>query len=407
MANQNKNSSKNEFSARKKRKRVTILVAMIILLTLLFIIQCELSNLASETLNAREMRTDSLSAARERARQNDSLAKVRDSLARIQDSLAREDSLSQLPPPAPEKPKNDSLQKREKAIRDSLAKIRKAKKDRLEKARKALQDSLAKQDSLRKADSIAYANRDSIPPEASIVPPAGRYYDPIRIKVKCDEIKCKTFYSIGDTLHPQELTAPVEYNKTGEVFYLAEDSAGNRTSWQSVHYDMASDNVCGKNAYPVPVGQKTVCVDAYEYPNQPDAIVKDMVSHEQAVELCKQAGKRLCKFDEWSAACKGKDGFRYAYGKNYKPSKCNTNTKSARRAGRKEQCRSWYGMYDMNGNLWEWTDTPAKEMPNRYLVAGGSWDTQNESKCTDTKYSFYPQNQYNFVGFRCCADATP
>lgn len=64
-------------------------------------------------------------------------------------------------------------------------------------------------------------------------------------------------------------------------------------------------------------------------------------------------------------------------------------------------------MYDMNGNLWEWTDTPAREMPNRYLVAGGAWDTQNESKCTDTKYSFYPQNQYNFVGFRCCADANP
>ena len=61
-------------------------------------------------------------------------------------------------------------------------------------------------------------------------------------------------------------------------------------------------------------------------------------------------------------------------------------------------------MYDMNGYLWEWTAIPANA-PNRFLVAGGAWDTQNESHCSSTKYSFYPQNQYNFVGFRCCADA--
>ncbi len=400
------NNMTPEEKAKKKRiqRRVTVLSIMLILLVLLFLIQCELSQMANRTSVSRE--TEQAGTAVETA--IDSLPRgIPEADTTSKTDTLPKDSLSKISAPLSpeEKSKRDSAAKRRKEIRDSIAQEKRAAKDSAEKAKKAQLDSLAKLDSLRRADSIAYANRDSIPPEASIVPPAGRYYDPIRLKVKCDEYKCKTFYSIGDTNNVQELSKPVEYNKTGDVFYFAEDSAGNRSAWQSVHYDMASDNQCGKNAYPVPVGGKTVCVDAYEYPNEADAVVKDMVSHDQAVELCKQAGKRLCKFNEWSAACKGKDSFRYSYGPSYKPSKCNTNSKAARRAGRKEQCRSWYGMYDMNGNLWEWTDTEAKEMPNRYLVAGGSWETQNESKCTDTKYSFYPQNQYNFVGFRCCADA--
>ena len=129
---------------------------------------------------------------------------------------------------------------------------------------------------------------------------------------------------------------------------------------------------------------------------------RDMVSQEQAVELCKQAGKHLCSIDEWQAACRGKDKTRYSYGDSYRQNKCNTNTKAMKRSGRKEQCRSWFGMYDMNGNLWEWTSSASKDHPNMFLVAGGAWNTNNESKCTDNKFSFYPQNQYPSVGFRCC-----
>ena len=102
------------------------------------------------------------------------------------------------------------------------------------------------------------------------------------------------------------------------------------------------------------------------------------------------------------AACRGKDGFKYSYGNSYKQSKCNTNTKAAKRSGRKTQCRSWWGMYDMNGNLWEWTSTTSKQHPDKFLVAGGAWNTNNESRCSESKFSFYPQNQYPSVGFRCC-----
>ena len=397
-----KNPSERQLQ-RKRKYHLTILVLMLLLLAALFVVQCQLSHMKADMLAERKTEIDD--KAKDKKFQEDSLQRYKDSLAAalLADSIARADSLARIqdsivkatpkPLSPEEKARQDSIAARKRFVRDSIAQAKKAEEDSLNRRRKEIADSIE-----------AYNNRDAIPPQAFILPPEGRYYDPIQIKVKCDEIRCKTFYAVGDTNQAQELTGAVTYNKTGDVYYQAEDSAGNRTPWQKVRYDMASDNLCGKNAYPVPVNGKTVCVDAYEYPNIPGEIAKDMVSHEQAVALCEQAGKRLCRFDEWSAACRGKDGFRYSYGNSYRPSVCNTNSKSAKRAGRKEGCRSWFGMYDMNGNLWEWTATPANA-PNRFLVAGGAWDTQNESHCSSTKYSFYPQNQYNFVGFRCCADA--
>jgi Uncharacterized conserved protein len=401
----------------RKKKNLVILALMFLLLLCLFIVQCHLEKMKQDalrrqqeteeearqkfildSLRALEMYNDSVLNAKriadsiaqaEAARIADSI-RIADSLAALKgninwDSLRHvRDSLKHI---------QDSLDALEKARADSLARIA----DSLAALEKARQDSLEKkriQDSIRAADQI--------PPNAEIVPPAGRYYDPIKLKVKCDEIKCKTYLSIGDTLHPVDASKAMDYNKTGSVFFQAEDSVGNRTQWEEAKYDMASDNICGKNAYPVPVGGKTVCVDAYEYPNVADENPKDMVSHEEAAALCEKEGKHLCSLDEWQAACRGKDKTRYSYGDAYKPSKCNTNTNAAKRSGRKEQCRSWWGMYDMNGNLWEWTSTTHKQHPDKFLVAGGAWNTNNGSHCGESKFSFYPQNQYPSVGFRCC-----
>jgi hypothetical protein len=410
MENANKTNKPTEPQKKKNGKRnLVILILMILLLLCLFVVQCQLNKIKQQAIEDQKLselalrqkqildslrlleqaKADSLKAL-EDARIADSL-RMADSLRRA-DSLRIADSLANIKPTI----NKDSLRN----FRDSIRAVRKARKDSLDslaRIDKARQDSLNK---ARLADSLR--NSDKVPPTAEITPPAGRYYDPIKLKVKCDEIKCKTFVSIGDTLNPQDASKPIDYNKTGSVFFYAADSVGNRTAWEEAKYDMASDNICGKNAYPVPVGGRTVCVDAYEYPNQPDATPKDMVSQEEAANICKKEGKHLCTIEEWQAACRGKDGFKYSYGNSYKQSKCNTNTKAAKRSGRKTQCRSWWGMYDMNGNLWEWTSTTSKQHPDKFLVAGGAWNTNNESRCSESKFSFYPQNQYPSVGFRCC-----
>lgn len=276
--------------------------------------------------------------------------------------------------------------------------------DSLRKARRA--DSLRVADSLRnEAARAARRAADSLPPAADLIPPPGRYYQGISLRAHCSEPKCKTEISLGDSTHSQDGAAAQVYNKSGVVYYRAIDSLGNSGSWQAGIYDMASDNRCGANAFPVPVQGKQVCVDAYEYPNQPDQKPKDMVTQEMAARLCSDAGKRLCSVNEWQAACKGKDNLKYPYGTRYDQTKCVTDSKEAKRSGRAELCRSWWGMYDMAGNLWEWTATPAPQRSSMFLVAGGSWNTQNASQCGETKFSFYPQNEYPFVGFRCCSDA--
>jgi len=415
MKNQTNNSTQNTQNNTPKnekkngKRNLVILLLMLLLLICLFIAQCQLNKIKQQAIEDQKLselalrqqqildslrqleqaKADSLKAL-EDARIADSL-RMADSLRRA-DSLRIADSLANIKPTI----NKDSLRN----FRDSIRAVRKARKDSLDslaRIDKARQDSLNK---ARLADSLR--NSDKVPPTAEIAPPAGRYYDPIKLKVKCDEMKCKTFVSIGDTLNPQDASKGIDYNKTGSVFFYAEDSVGNRSAWEEAKYDMASDNICGKNAYPVPVGAKTVCVDAYEYPNQPDATPKDMVSQEEAARICSSEGKHLCTIDEWQAACRGKDGFKYSYGNSYKQSKCNTNTKAAKRSGRKTQCRSWWGMYDMNGNLWEWTSTTSKQHPDKFLVAGGAWNTNNESRCSESKFSFYPQNQYPSVGFRCC-----
>ncbi|MDR2579519.1 MAG: SUMF1/EgtB/PvdO family nonheme iron enzyme [Fibromonadaceae bacterium] len=383
----NKNNKSEEDEKKKGRRRFWLLLLLILLLLLLFsLFQWKIKERNNKL--ATEHRLRQLEYAIEEAQ------RIADSLAKL-DSLFKADSIRLM----------DSLRIADSLARaraDSLARTRgdfstKARGDSLAKA---VADSLAR--ARARADSLARA-RDTIPPVPSILPPAGRYFKPVNLRVECDKPKCETEMSIGDSLNA--VKGKIEnYNKTGRVYFRARDSLGKLSRWEFADYDMASDNNCAENSFPVPVKGKSVCVDVYAYPNRAGEKPRNMVSHEAAGRLCEQAGKRLCTIEEWQTACKGKSNLRYPYGNVYNQRKCVTdlrNAKEPNRSGFAEHCRSWYGMYDMSGNVWEWTSTPAQRA-GLFLVAGGAWNTQNASSCSETKFSFYPQNEYAFVGFRCC-----
>jgi hypothetical protein len=40
-------------------------------------------------------------------------------------------------------------------------------------------------------------------------------------------------------------------------------------------------------------------------------------------------------------------------------------------------------------------------------VMGGFWQSGPRSGCFDIRYSYFPQNRHNPVGFRCCKDIGP
>jgi formylglycine-generating enzyme required for sulfatase activity len=59
----------------------------------------------------------------------------------------------------------------------------------------------------------------------------------------------------------------------------------------------------------------------------------------------------------------------------------------------------------MAGNLAEWTSTPSPQNSSFNNVMGGYWESGSQSRCADARYSYFPQNRHNPVGFRCCKDA--
>ena len=159
------------------------------------------------------------------------------------------------------------------------------------------------------------------------------------------------------------------------------------------------------------------------------AIPQGYISQIQASAACTAAGKRLCSDAEWQRACGGNLGTTYPYGNAYLTGACNDTRATnpvldyfgagatfdgtelnhpclnqlragLQRSGNDAQCVSAEGVYDLAGNLDEWTSDPAG------TFRGGDYvnDSINGNGCLyvttahDVSYRDYS------IGFRCCAD---
>ena len=121
-----------------------------------------------------------------------------------------------------------------------------------------------------------------------------------------------------------------------------------------------------------------------------------------ARDACLAADKDLCTAEQWWVACTGPERTAYGYGDSYDPAACNGIDLFGRSGfhllptGALEGCRSAWGVYDLNGNVWEHVLDGSTE-----LVRGGAYNCNDSAllhQCDYVPANWTPSAR----GFRCC-----
>ena len=147
---------------------------------------------------------------------------------------------------------------------------------------------------------------------------------------------------------------------------------------------------------------------------------------------CNEAGKRLCTDKEWVRACRGKHDMQFPYGDDREPRFCN-DTKAISplnhffgkledsekfgsekmndprlnqlagtltKTGARGKCKTSDGVFDMVGNLHEWTADPAGTFRGGYYL-----DTTINGDGCGYRTTAHVASYHDYsTGFRCCKD---
>jgi hypothetical protein len=137
------------------------------------------------------------------------------------------------------------------------------------------------------------------------------------------------------------------------------------------------------------------------------------VSYANAAAACAASGRRLCTANELKAACASSSTWAYPYGNTYQDATCNgldyQSVGAVLRTGFLPNCaRPTVGIYDLSGNLAEWTSTKkgATSTPpvlDIMALHGGSYLTPGFAMTCSYDLARITVNAVTpSIGFRCC-----
>lgn len=161
----------------------------------------------------------------------------------------------------------------------------------------------------------------------------------------------------------------------------------------------------------------------------PGLVPQGYVTQVQAAGACAEAGKRLCTDDEWLRACQGSAGTTFPYGASHEAGRCNEGRAchpvvqyfetgadwiwselghpcisqlpdTVAATGSHADCRSEDGIFDMHGNLHEWTANPSGIFRGGFYVDASI----NGPGCLYRTTAHSVRHWDYSTGFRCCAD---
>ncbi len=169
------------------------------------------------------------------------------------------------------------------------------------------------------------------------------------------------------------------------------------------------------------------CMDRFEYPNRKGDFPIVAVTWPEAVALCERRNERLCSEEEWTFACEGEEARPYPYGYVRDDTACvidrphrDVDERALRdrrssaavveldrlwqgeASGSRPRCRSPFGVYDLTGNVDEWTrSVRAEGEPS--ILKGGYWGPVR-TRCLPSTRAQGDGYYYYQHGLRCCTD---